>query len=295
MPKWFDETVLIKYWEECCQKYTLKGNVKIREAARNPSFGRYPDIAENVLSTGEIVPAEIEWLTTNFDRHGHDIRELDEKNGFLIVFKQDASFVLPQIEIDRDDFLEWFKRRGENLAIETLSEIESQAKKSKEPQIFLFYLPKRSNGEKNFKIALDHGTWGFPEDSNGVRRGLPQISSIKKGDIVVFVYHWKKSPKSTAKGGRVSSEQFFGTYEKLFGLVVTEGYFTEKKKIWDDGEYPHRFKFRKKPLFEGENIPVNKKSLGSSLHEMLRILLMSGSIQKIDGSLMTKLMSLCTS
>jgi hypothetical protein len=40
-------------------------------ARRNPSFGRYPDISENTLSGGSVVPGEIEWVTTNFERHGY--------------------------------------------------------------------------------------------------------------------------------------------------------------------------------------------------------------------------------
>lgn len=87
MSKWFDETILIKYWEDRCNKYTLQDDRKVISAKRNPSCGRYPDIGENYLSDNSVVPAEIEWVTTNFDLHGHDINELREKNGFLIVYK----------------------------------------------------------------------------------------------------------------------------------------------------------------------------------------------------------------
>ena len=92
MPKWFNETILIKYWEDRCQNYELKDGTKITSASRNPSFGRYPDISHNYLSDGRVVPAEIEWVTTNFDRHGHDINDLRNGDGFLVVFKSDSGF-----------------------------------------------------------------------------------------------------------------------------------------------------------------------------------------------------------
>ena len=48
-------------------------------------FDSYPDIQKNELDDGTIVPAEVEWSTSNLDCHGHDISVLIENNGFLIV------------------------------------------------------------------------------------------------------------------------------------------------------------------------------------------------------------------
>ena len=141
MAKWFDESILIKYWEERCEHYTLRGGIKIKSAKRNPSFGRYPDIGENYLSDGTVVPAEIEWSTTNFDEHGHDINELRDHNGFIIVYKQNAGFPVEQIELDKEDIIEWFKDKAEEMCVETLQNIDKSVKKSKEPQIYLFYVP----------------------------------------------------------------------------------------------------------------------------------------------------------
>ena len=42
----------------------------------------YPDIQKNELDDGTIIPAEVEWNTSNFDRHGHDISVLIDNNGF---------------------------------------------------------------------------------------------------------------------------------------------------------------------------------------------------------------------
>lgn len=160
MAKWFNEDILIKYWEDRCHKYELQDGRKIDSAKRNPSFGRYPDIGENYLSDKTVVPAEIEWMTTSFDQHGHDIEELRRNNGFLIVYKQNAGFPVEQIQVCKDDFIEWFIENAEQLCIETLQNIEKATTKSKEPQIYLFYIPK--SGRDNYITAVTNGVWGFP-------------------------------------------------------------------------------------------------------------------------------------
>ncbi|MGE8131364.1 hypothetical protein ACQKQD_30755 [Methylobacterium sp. NPDC080182] len=295
MAKWFDETILIRYWEDRCHKYSFKNGLNLVSARRNPSFGRYPDISENVLGDGTVVPAEIEWVTTNFERHGHDIKVLIDNNGFLVVLRADASFLVEQIEIDRTDFLDWVEKHGRELAAETLSDIDRQARRSKEPQIFLYYVPRTGYGSSNFKRAIEAGTWGFPESDRKITRGLASISEIKPGDIVVAVHNFTADPRVKASGGRLSSTKYVGTFQSITGLVVTSKLFRDDTtRIWPDHQYPNRFRFRVPPLFEGHSIPCTQGALGPSLHEILRRLQVNGSMQKIDGSSMTKLMSLCT-
>lgn len=292
MAKWFNETLLIKYWEDRCTNYELQDGTKINSAKRNPSFGRYPDISENFLSDGRMVPVEIEWLTTNFDKHGHDISELRDNEGLLVVYKQNAGFPVEQIEIDKDDLIEWFKEKAEELCIETLQEIENATRKSKEPQIYLFYVP--ASGDKNFNIALQHGVWGFPANNKGVARGLSKLMQIKKGDILIFVKEWKADPSIKVSGGRVSAEKYIGTFKEIVAVTVTKAFYEDTKEIWSDTIYPYRVGFRKEPIFIGKNIPCNQKKLGKSLHEILRKLQVNGSVERIDSSLIVKLMSLCT-
>jgi len=292
MAKWFQESMLIKYWEDRCQNYILPDGTKITRAVRNTSFDRYPDIGTNVLSDGRVVPAEIEWLTTNFDRHGHDIITLLDNKGFLIVFKNDASFPLPQIEIDKDDFTEWFITNAGQICQETLKVWEDSSDRSKEPQVFLKYLPK--GGETNYNIALQRGVWGFPANNKGVTRGLPKISQIKKGDMVIVLRNWTADPDIKVTG-RPSSDKYIGTFEELAGLVVKKSFYELDKpsKIWQDNPYPYRFEFQTPPLFIGHNIPCNQTALGKSLHEILRRLQIGGSLEKIDSSILLKLSSLC--
>ena len=83
-----EEKILIKYWTENCFKYSLRDGRKIRSAQHSIPFDSYPDIQKNELDDGTIVPAEVEWNTSNFDRHGHDISVLIDHKGFLIVLEK---------------------------------------------------------------------------------------------------------------------------------------------------------------------------------------------------------------
>jgi hypothetical protein len=242
-----------------------------------------------------VVPAEIEWVTTCFEQHGHDIKVLIDNDGFLVVLRADASFLVEQIEIDRSDFLDWIEGHAREVAAETLTDIDRQVRRSKEPQIFLYYVPRTGRGQKNLEIALGKGVWGFPESGRHVTRGLSSISQIKRGDIVVVVHNFTADETVKATGGRLPSDKYRGSYESITGLVVTSDlYRDDHLQIWPDQQYPNRFDFRIPPLFVGHDIACSPRALGSSLHEVLRRLQVNGSMQKIDGSSMTKLMSLCT-
>jgi hypothetical protein len=231
----------------------------------------------------------------NFERHGHDIKTLIDNDGFLVVLRADASFLVEQIEIDRHDFLDWVEKHARELASETLTDIDRQVRRSKEPQIFLYYVPRTGRGRVNLKIALQHGIWGFPENDRKITRGWSSISEVKPGDIVVAVHNFSADPDVQATGGRLSPEKYRGKFELITGLVVrSKLYRDDRSRVWPDQQYPNRFRFRVPPLFEGHDIPCSPSALGASLHEVLRRLQVNGSMQKIDGSSMTKLMSLCT-
>ncbi len=79
------------------------------------------------------------------------------------------------------------------------------------------------------------------------------------------------------------------------GLVVTSDLYRDDKVIiWPDQQYPNRFRFRKPPLFAGYGVPCTERALGRALHDTIRRLQVNGAVRKIDGSSITKLMSLCT-
>lgn len=185
MPKWFDEKILIAYWEDNCKNYRLPDGRKIISAERNPSFGAYPDILRNELETGEVVPCEIEWVTTNFRQHGHDIDVLINSNGFLLTFIENSAFDVAQITIDEKDFVDWISKKSKKLASETIAVLKKTSKSRTDSFVWIIYVPSR--GAKGYNIAFENGIWGFPEDNNRNRRGLNEIKDIKEGDFIVFV------------------------------------------------------------------------------------------------------------
>jgi hypothetical protein len=79
-----------------------------------------------------LVLVEIEWVTTNFERHRHDIKVLIDADGFFVILRADASFLVEQIEIDRTNFLDWVERHARELAAEILTDIDRQAPRNKE-------------------------------------------------------------------------------------------------------------------------------------------------------------------
>jgi hypothetical protein len=204
---------------------------------------------------------------------------------------KNASFPLPQIEIDKDDFINWFIRNAEVLARETVQEVKSSTKRSKEPMIWLFYIGTR--GKRNFDIAFEKGVWGFSEAKYYSARSLYKISQIKQNDIVIFIRHI--SLPNSASGTRLTKDKFIGKIKEIKGVVVTKGLYEERNNIiWEDKIYPYRFNFNKNILFSGKDIPCNPDILGKSLHEILRNLSNHHDIEKIDSNFMVKFMSLCT-
>ncbi len=294
MKKWIGESILIKYWTENCSKYMLEDGTKIKSAQHSLPFDSYPDIQKNVLEDGRIVPAEIEWNTTNFTEHKHDISVLVENNGFLVVFSKNLqSFPVEQIEIDQEDFKNWFVKDALNIANETIQAVNTKQTKNKEPQIFIYYMRSKGTGLINRKRSFEFGTDGFPESIK--KKSLEMLKQIKKGDIVIVARNFKSSIK--VSGGRNPSEKHKGHYENIYGLVVTKSYYYSKTpRIWTEDKviYPHRYKFRKQVLFEGKDVPCTIKDLGRPLHEMLRkAQITPNSIEIMNSSMIVKLMSLC--
>ena len=219
--------------------------------------------------------------------------ESKNKNGFLLVFDKDRDDCpIPQIEIDKSDFEKWFVKNSSKLAKDTTKKYSTDSSKRKEPRVFLNYLSTSKAGEKNWNIALKHNTWGVNE--RDLQRSSKEILNVKKGDIILFFYAWTKDKsRKDIKGGRIRIDQYIGSYRRLYALIATKDYYkTTTPKIWTDKEYPHRFKFRK--LFDGENIPCNKRSLGARLHTYMHSIQISPRFEQVDSSILLKALSLCT-
>lgn len=291
MPKWFDEKMLHLYWIKNCKKYRLPNGTKILDAKLNSNFDRYPDISENQLETGEVVPCEIEWNTTDFD---HDISILENSNGFLVTFIENAAFSVPQVKIDEEDFIEWFSKNSKKIARDTFDVVRKISKERTEIFVWLIYLGRRGN--KDAAIAFDNGVWGFPKSDRGNRRGLDRIKEIKANDIVIFVRNFSFSvEKKKQTPWTKDSTELVGSFEEIAAVRVTKGYYknTSTKLPWNSEKYPYRFDFDKNLLFRGKNVPCNPKVLGEYLHQQIVSQIAKRSIEHINSTYYLTIHDLC--
>ncbi len=285
------ENILIRYWVDRCSQYKL-GDKKILKAEANKPLSITPDIFKNVFEDNSQMPCEIKWQTSDF-KDPDQINTVKNLNGFLLVFDKDRDDCpIPQIEINKSDFEKWFISNSSKLAKDTTKKYERNNVKRKEPRVFLNYLSTSKAGEKNWNIALKNNTWGVNEKD--LQRSSKQILDVKKGDIILFFYAWTKDKSRTdVKGGRIRIDQYVGSFRRLYALIATKDYYkSNSPKIWLDKDYPHRFKFRK--LFEGTNIPCNKRTLGIPLHTFMHSIQISPRFVQVDASILLKALSLCT-
>lgn len=260
MEVWIRERVLQRYIIENKNKFKLHNKTII---SIKDNKDQYPDIY-CILEDGTEIPVEIEWKTSNFFKHGHDVNILLDNDGILMVCTKDQEigFDIPQIEIDINDFERWFVDNAKRIITDTTSTYKNTDKSRRPPKLFLIYLSSRSDSVNNFKLALQHMTWGVPKNPSSFV--LRQFILIKKDDLVIFI--------GPGKGfsGRLnfqkwSKRSFSGKFECATMFRVTRGYFfDEQNKIWIgrgkyDGEvFPHRFEFDPNPLLDLLDIPIKK-------------------------------------
>ena len=107
MEVWLKERVLQRYVIENYSKYRPFGLKIISTPEDNKD--KFPDLWCH-LENGKRVPCEVEWKTSNFAQHGHDLNFIRENEGFLFVCQDDHNLgdeILREI-IDIDDFEKWF-------------------------------------------------------------------------------------------------------------------------------------------------------------------------------------------
>lgn len=285
------ENILIRYWVDRCSIYNLNGK-KIIKAIANIPLSITPDIAKNYFEDNSQMPCEIKWQTSDF-KDPEQINAVKNQNGFLLVFDKDRDDCpIPQIEINKNDFEKWFINNSKKLAKDTINKYSIRELNRKEPRVFLNYLSTSRSGQKNWDIAQKHNTWGVNE--NDLNRSSKEILNVKKGDIILFFYAWTKDKSRTdVRGGRIKIDQYVGSFKRLYALIATKDYYkTTSPKIWIDKDYPHRFKFR--ILFDGKDIPCNKRSLGARLHTFMHSIQTSPRFVQVDSSILLKALSLCT-
>ena len=272
MRKWLEEKVVQRYWVENCTKYRRQDGTKIISGRFNKTFDRYPD-TYCTLESGEEVPVEVEWSTLDFGRHKHDIRELRNNNGFLVVVEENDKFELEQIRIRSKDFTRWFEQNSKTIAQNTLDSFISPKNVRKYPKLWLHYVAKSAT--KNYEtISVKKGIWGVPGLKKFQR--LQLYKEIQKNDLITFVHSYN-APKGSS-GGRIKFEKFSkgGTFDNIAVFRVSKGYYYDESQVWPekDGEcYPHRFRFETKQILALEN--VNIKKLAESTKRVLHSLVSS--------------------
>ncbi len=203
MPKWVAEGVLQKYSVEKHERYSYQGH-KVIAARFNQPFDAYPDII-CTLEDKRDVPAEVEWKTSDFS---HDIEALRRADGFIIVYKKDQNFELDQLEIDKQDFRNWYVSNAGKIFTESIDEVEEEIKSREFPELWFCYLPKEAHRyfvEFSLKFSEKNGLWGVP----GIKKEFRQLNrfrQMRKGDLVLFLSGWK----TKGQAGRVPFKQFKG-------------------------------------------------------------------------------------
>lgn len=267
MEVWLRERVLQRYVIENFSKYKPFGLKIISKPEDNKD--KFPDLWCH-LENGKRVPAEVEWKSSNFVQHKHDLNFIRENEGFLFVCEDDQNLgdeILREI-IDIDDFEKWFVKNSLTI-IQDTTRTYKQSSTKRPPKLWFSYLSLKKGGVSDFELALKNHTWGIQE-----KYPVSKISDIQKGDLIAFIGPGKKFP------GRVNlpkwiKKSFKGYFEVIQLYKVTKGYFYDKKKIWDDkgkGElFPHRFEFNPKPVVKMNNIVINKLSSTTkqALHGMV--------------------------
>jgi len=250
MEVWLKERVLQRYVIENSSKFKPFG-MKILSIRDN--LDRYPDLYCTLENKKE-VPAEVEWKTSNFTQHGHDITVLKDNQGFLLVCEkdQDLGFEIPQIEINISDFEKWFTKNALRIIQDTTDPYKKSVKERKIPKLWFSYLSLKAGGASDFLIAIKAHTWGVQKNYSPSVINL--VSSIQKNDLIAFIGPGKGFP------GRVDLKKwmkrsFKGYFQKIQVFRITRSYFYDDKKIiwkgigkWKDEVFPHRFEFDPKPL-----------------------------------------------
>jgi len=236
---------------------------------------QYPDLY-CLLENGNEVPAEVEWQSSNFVQHGHDLNLLKENQGILFVCEkdQDLGFDIPQIEIDMTHFESWFVDNAAKIIQDTTAPYKKRVEDRKIPKLWFTYLSLKAGGVSDFDLALEKETWGVQE--NYSPSVINQISTVHENDLIAFIGPGRGFP------GRVElktwlKKGFKGYFERIRVYRVTKGYFLNRTPIWKGtgkwiGEvFPHRFKFDRRQVIDLKNIRISKLAVNSKqeLHGMV--------------------------
>lgn len=273
METWVRERVLQRYVIENPSHFKPFG-LKIINVKDNKD--EYPDLYF-ILENGKEIPAEVEWKSSNFVTHKHDITLLKENQGVVLVIEkdQDLGFEIPQLLISSEKFEKWFTDNALRIIQDTTAPYKKSKKERKIPKLWFSYLSLKAGGVSDFENALKHHTWGVQKKYSPAV--INQISTFQKDDLIAFIGPGRGFP------GRVNIKDwvkrgFKGYFEEIRVFRISRGYFYDDQKIiWmgkgkQKGEvYPHRFEFDPAPIVHLKKIDVKKLAETSKreLHSMV--------------------------
>jgi len=272
MEVWLKERVLQRYVIETCTQFKVNGFNVVRARDNKDKF---PDVYFT-LENNEEVPVEVEWQTTNFIQHGHDLNLIKENNGCLIVCSNNLDLgKIQQIKIDIEKFENWFEKNSKRIIQDTTELYKKKDKTRSNPKFWLTYVSLKAGGDSDYKKALKAKTWGVQK--NYSQAVIKQITDVKKGDLIAFIGPGKNFP------GRVniknwSKRTFKGYFEKMNVFRITSNYFYDEEKIiwngtgkWKDETFPHRFEFDPMPVIDVKKIKINEltNTTKQELHSMV--------------------------
>lgn len=274
METWIRERILQRYILENHSKFRIN-NKKIISVRDNKD--QFPDLF-CLLENKKEVPAEVEWKSSNFIQHGHDINLLKQNDGFLFVCEIDQrlGFKIPQVKINLNDFEKWFEKNSLKIIRDTTAPYK-KIQKRKFPNLWFTYLSTRASGESDFQKALKHKTWGVQKNYSAFV--INNISSMQKNDLIAFIGPGKKfTPRGRVPLKVWKAKSFKGYLENVLVFRVTSDYFYDEKTIiwkgkgrWQNEVFPHRFKFSEKPILNLKNVRINELSVTAmeELHSMV--------------------------
>ena len=144
MEVWLKERVLQRYVIETCTQFKVNG-FKVVRARDNKD--KFPDVYFTLENNDE-VPVEVEWQTTNFIQHGHDLNVIKDNNGCLIVCNQNLDLgKVQQIKIDIKKFEDWFEKNSKRIIQDTTEPYKKKDKTRTNPKLWLTYVSLKAGGD----------------------------------------------------------------------------------------------------------------------------------------------------
>jgi len=239
--KWLHEEVLQRYVKENPGKWKINGK-KVLAVNYNEPFNTYPDLFCTVEDEQSLIPVEVEWRSSDFIDHDHDINVLRNGRGeIFVLFKNMDNLGVSQYKIPYNGFKRWVKSKSEKLLEDTVADWKDPVER-KIPKLWIQYIGQRGGAIQHYEVALSAQTWGIPKNSSALKK----FKEIRKNDLIMFVIQGRNFP-GRPPYKEWHKKSFKGKFEKIKVFRITSKYYPSNTIIWNpspSGEiWPHRFNF----------------------------------------------------